>query len=141
MTAFVVDASVAAKWFLEEDGSETALSLVGRAELLAPELVVPEVANLLWKAVRLGKLELADARRSLAALPAYFDECVGSEGLAWRAFDLAITLGHPVYDCFYLALAQTRGLPLVTADARLSSRLAGGPWAGLVQPLGGLAAG
>jgi predicted nucleic acid-binding protein len=34
------------------------------------------------------------------------------------ALRIAISLQHPVYDCFYLALAQAEDCPLVTADQR-----------------------
>jgi predicted nucleic acid-binding protein len=32
---------------------------------------------------------------------------------------LAVELGHPVYDCVYLALAALHAVPLATADKRL----------------------
>jgi predicted nucleic acid-binding protein len=38
--------------------------------------------------------------------------------LATSAGRLATDLGHPVYDCFYLALAVQEQLPVVTADRR-----------------------
>jgi len=40
-----------------------------------------------------------------------------------RATELSIALRHPAYDCFYLALAETRSCPVVTADERLRSRV------------------
>ena len=39
--------------------------------------------------------------------------------LADRAITLAIDLRHPVYDCFYLTLAQRENTAIVTADERL----------------------
>ena len=54
----------------------------------------------------------------------------GPEGVA-----LARELDHPVYDCFYLALAEREGVQLLTADARLIGRLAGTARAGLCRPL------
>jgi predicted nucleic acid-binding protein len=38
--------------------------------------------------------------------------------LAASAVRLAIDLGHPAYDCFYLALAVQEQYPLITADRR-----------------------
>jgi predicted nucleic acid-binding protein len=41
---------------------------------------------------------------------------------------IASQLDHPVYDCFYLALAEARDALLVTADRRLLRKLRGTPW-------------
>jgi predicted nucleic acid-binding protein len=39
-----------------------------------------------------------------------------------QALDLALRRGHPVYDCFYVALAMRKAVPLLTADRRLAQR-------------------
>ncbi len=51
MTTLVVDASVVIKWVIEETGTQDALAL-RRHRLLAPDLLIPECANILWKKVR-----------------------------------------------------------------------------------------
>ena len=49
----VVDASVALKWFVDEDGSDRAVALLdGDEPLIAPDLVVAEVCNAAWKSLR-----------------------------------------------------------------------------------------
>jgi predicted nucleic acid-binding protein len=48
--------------------------------------------------------------------------------LAGRALAIAESLAHPVYDCFYLALAEQADARLVTADTRLLNRLEGTAW-------------
>ena len=55
--------------------------------------------------------------------------------LADRALAIALDLRHPVYDCFYLALAEARGSRLVTADDRLLRVCARTPFAKLVRSL------
>jgi predicted nucleic acid-binding protein len=55
--------------------------------------------------------------------------------LAARALELAFALDHPVYDCFYLALAEAEQVGLVTADGRLESRLRGSSWGASVRTL------
>jgi predicted nucleic acid-binding protein len=40
------------------------------------------------------------------------------------AFDLALRRDHPVYECFYVALARREGAPLLTVDRRLAQRFA-----------------
>jgi predicted nucleic acid-binding protein len=51
VTPFVIDASVAIKWLVDEPGTAAALSL-RRHRLLAPDLLIAECANVLWKKVR-----------------------------------------------------------------------------------------
>jgi len=48
---------------------------------------------------------------------------------------LALELDHPVYDCFYLALAELERNSMVTADQRLLARLSGSKLAPLAEPL------
>jgi predicted nucleic acid-binding protein len=60
---------------------------------------------------------------------------VAMPALARKASDLAQELDHPVYDCFYLALAEREGVPLVTADVRLISKVAAAGRQALVQPV------
>lgn len=124
----VVDASVAAKWLVPEEGSEAALAVLkADTALIAPTLVLVEVINVLWKRCRAGQLSLAHAEAGLAALQGYFNELVVDGELIERALTLALALDHPVYDCLYVALAEARDCPLVTADARLLQRLVKSP--------------
>ncbi len=126
----VVDASVACKWLVEEVGSaEAAKLLAGNEGLIAPDLVIPEVCNALWRKSRAGQIAAAVARELVDGIAGFFDALVPSAGLAARSFAIAETLDHPVYDCFYLALAEHADAPLVTADTRLLKRLAGTTWA------------
>jgi predicted nucleic acid-binding protein len=121
----VVDASVALKWYFDEAGSQQAEQLLdehaaGQRDLIAPELVVAEFANGIWKKVRRGECspEIADAILDLWAddLPALLP----SVSLAGRALDLAVTLDHPVYDCLYLAAAIAHEAGFATADRALA---------------------
>jgi predicted nucleic acid-binding protein len=64
-----------------------------------------------------------------------YEELVPAASLRERAFAMALELGHPVYDCFYLALAERRRTQLVTADSRLLARLKDSPFLRLMQPL------
>jgi predicted nucleic acid-binding protein len=132
----VVDASVAIKWFILEPEREAARRLLAsRDRLLAPELVVAEVANALWKRGVSGEADVQQAPATAAALPRFFGRLFALAPLAGRALAIANDLGHPVYDCFYLALAERENAQLVTADRRLIARLAGSPWAATCRPL------
>lgn len=127
----VVDASVAAKWFVEEEeGSAEAARLLRRGEgLVAPDLVVPEVCNVAWRKLRAGEMTTGQARAAVEGVAQLFDDLVPAARLAPRSFAIARELDHPVYDCFYLALAETQDARFVTADRRLIARFAETPWA------------
>jgi len=56
VTVFVVDASVALKWVIPEVGAEAALALRAADRLIAPDLIVAECANALWKMVSRGEM-------------------------------------------------------------------------------------
>jgi predicted nucleic acid-binding protein len=132
----VVDASVAVKWFVEEPGTSAARDqLTAGPRLIAPDLVIAEVCNALWSRVRGGGIDKAQALTAVDLVARYFEELTPAAGLRERAFAMALELGHPVYDCFYLALAESRGTQLVTADGRLLARLQGSPLLALAQPL------
>ena len=127
----VLDASVALKWFVQEDGAASALALAGREDLIAPNLLVAKVANGLWKMEQVGRLPARAVDLALVRLPRYFQRLAPIEPLAARARGL----GHPAYDCLYLALAEQANASFVAADSRLLERLAGTPLAALAASL------
>ena len=57
----VVDASVAALWALDQEGSSRALALRTEGGLIAPSLIAAEIGSAIWKAVRRGAVASADA--------------------------------------------------------------------------------
>jgi predicted nucleic acid-binding protein len=132
----VIDASVALKWFIEEEGTAQASALLTGADMLvAPDLIVAEVANAGWKAVRAGSMLPEQHDHAAARLPLAFDRLIPLASLAPRAVAISRALNHPVHDCFYLALAEERAATLVTADRRLLARLAGTEWDGFAVSL------
>lgn len=117
MAGLVIDASVAVKWFLEEDRSAEARDILGSAEVLAaPFTILPEVAQALWVASRKRRTTPAAAREAFQTIAAIFPAPVFDFALYEAAARLMTSYGHPIYDCFYLALAERTGFPLVTAD-------------------------
>jgi len=118
-----VDASIVIKWFVAEPLSlESRLLLARHMEFQAPDLLVPEFANTIWKKVNRG--EIVDPRPFLIELRNLFELIAHypAEVLIERASHLAFEMDHPVYDCLYLACAEISGTPLVTADKRLAAR-------------------
>ena len=120
----VIDASVAVKWVIAEDGGEDAVRLRSTFIFIAPELLLPECANILWKKVQRKELEPNEAALAIALIERSGISFQSMQGLSETATRLAIELGHPAYDCIYLALALRQKLRFVTADKRLLATVA-----------------
>lgn len=130
MRGYVVDASVAVKWLVAESLSDEASSLLDAGlTLLAPALLFAEAANALWAMHRRGDVdrdELAGAVDLLRTAPVTTPRSMRQ--LAASATRLSADLGHPVYDCFYLALAIHEQHPVVTADTRFWEKIRDHPY-------------
>jgi predicted nucleic acid-binding protein len=128
----VVDAGVAAKWFLPEDRE----ALVSQAAALldeydrdevrfvVPDLFYVETASAIWKAVRAGRVSQAFGDRAFELLTQRKFPTVPSQKLLDKAFQIAVAHGRTVYDCLYVALAVKINSQLITADERLANALA-----------------
>ena len=130
MIGYVVETSVLVKWLVDEEFSAEAVTLLDRGfTLVAPGLVFAEATNALWAMHRRGDMsaaDLADAAKLLEDVPVSVP--VSMLELAASAARLAVDLGHPAYDCFYLALAIQRQYPVVTADIRFHDRVRAHPY-------------
>ena len=114
----IVDSSVAIKWIVEEEDSGNARA-IAHAALEAPDLLLIECANILWKKVTLADLsprEVGDRWQLLLQAPILF---TASPDLLDTALRISLDLKQPIYDCIYLALALHREIPLITADRKL----------------------
>lgn len=118
MSQFVVDASVALKWYVPEAGSELALRLYG-LDLSAPDLLFPEIGSALRKKMLRGELEADEAFAVLGALSRSRIEIHACGPLAEYALEISSATGASFYDSTYLSLAAQAGSPLVTADEKL----------------------
>ena len=122
----MVDASVVAKWVLPvETCQENALKLrndhaSGMAELFAPTILTAEVANALWRAVKLQRLTEEDSQEALKTLG---DTKITLCELDWSQFSqvlkIACKLGSAIYDAAYLYLSDKIKAQLVTSDTKL----------------------
>ncbi|MBF0286037.1 MAG: type II toxin-antitoxin system VapC family toxin [Magnetococcales bacterium] len=127
----IVDASVACKWYLHEEGSNLAMALLKSGpEVIAPDLIFAEAGNVLYKHLLDGTFPPDRIPQVAAHLRRTLREVVPSLDLFSSAVELAAALRHPIYDCFYLALAQREKAPLITADQRLLNKLKNQDWGG-----------
>ena len=132
MKTFVLDASVAAKWCLPAKDEPLAsqarrlLDAYSRAEigLIVPDLFWPELGNVLWKAVRMGRLSSGDAYSALEFLRALKIPTYLSSDFLPETLHLALFYGRTFYDSLYATLADNSSVELVTADERLANALA-----------------
>jgi predicted nucleic acid-binding protein len=116
----VIDASVALKWVLDEPGSDAAAALRDE-ELIAPTLWFVEAANAFWRNTGLGQLSRDEAAERLAELMNAPVASVAVETDLAAGLDLAMSIGHPIYNCLYLALAIRHQTYVVTADRRFAA--------------------
>ena len=119
----VVDASVAAKWYLLEDGSKAARNLAEDVfTLVAPNLIVTEVLAGIIKACRLNNIALADARflcnQWLSHTREGIVQTFEDQEDRQNAISIALEAKHAFQDCLYVALASRLQIPLLTADQK-----------------------
>ena len=137
--SLVVDASIAVKWILDEEGSAKARLIfehaaAGRLTLLAPDILVPEVTNVIWKNAALRALASPErAQETLRVFLRGVPPLVPSSVLAAPALELAMRFRRSLYDCLYVALALSERCTLVTADMALVRTM--GPETGAVVAL------
>ncbi len=123
MSKVVVDASVAIKWVCQEEGTPEALALLGQTSLTAPDFLVVECANILWKMVKRGQLSKREALLGARILANADIELLPTRFLLERTATIAVDLDHPAYDCMYLALAEAYDWSYVTADERFARKV------------------
>jgi predicted nucleic acid-binding protein len=128
MKACVVDASVVAAAFFQEEHAEPARALLsGDRELHAPDLIHTEVANVIWKRHGRGEIDEDEARQLLADVLRLPLQITPSADLLEPALELALRTHRTVYDCLYLALAVRTKSVMYSSDKRLVNALADGP--------------
>ncbi len=133
----IADASLALKWYLDEAQSDEAERWFAAhaGQIVVPDLFLTEVTGALVRGANIDKSLRPDIEIAIARFVALFDEQLiriapASPERTAQAATLALTLGHPLKDCLYLALAIERQCELVTCDARFAEK-AKGVWDGL----------
>lgn len=116
----VLDASAAIEVVLDRSKAAQFVRLLGDADqVLAPDLLVSEVVNAIWKYHQFENLGLNICDRALELAFGLVDVIVSCKDLYREAFLLSRSARRPAYEMFYLALAQREDAALLTADAAL----------------------
>lgn len=128
-TVFVVETSVAIKWYLPEAHQAEAQRLLDPAyDRHAPDFAHAELGSVLVKKVRRGEITADEARRYLGQLASAPLMTHGGLPLRPAAFEVALRVGCSFYDGLFLALAMQLGGRMVTADDKLYKKVQGGPF-------------
>ena len=116
---YVIDASVAVKWYIPEIYEQEATRLLNKGHLLhVPELILPEIASIIWKKLRRGEIGEVDAEMIVAAVARKRWTIHPHKRSLIPAITGARATGQTVYDWTYLALAISLSCEFVTADAK-----------------------
>ena len=131
MSLVVLDASVAAKWFLPaefEPLSREAAQLFrrfseGELKFVVPDLFWAEFGNILWKYTRIGRCDSAVASQAVTSLLSCKIGALPTAELLEMAVAIARSFERTVYDSLYIATAIQTKTELITADERLVNAL------------------
>jgi len=116
---YVVDASLSIKWYVPEIYDREADKILnGGHQLHAPELILPELSNIVWKKTRKGELTEQKGEAIVSAFANAQIKFHPHKNLIASAFHGAATSGQTVYDWTYLALAIALNCQFVTADEK-----------------------
>lgn len=123
----VIDASVAVKWFSNEEDTEKALVLRddhidGRQTLIAPDLIIYELSNALRFKPGFNQEMVARAINDLLDLQ--MDLITPSRELISKSSELAFYYDVTIYDSCYIALGELMGIEVYTADRQLYEKAA-----------------
>lgn len=129
MSGYVVDASVAIKWFIPENHSDAALLVTRLHEHLhVPAFMVLELGSVIAKKIRRKELTRAEGSTILKELRHLPLQRHADERLFPAAYELALDTQQSLYDCLYLALAEVVEGRLITADRKFYRALAAYPF-------------
>ena len=131
MSLYVVDASIIIKLFVPEVHSANATRFFSDGhELIVPEFMLAEVANVVWKkSALLRELTEADAEAIVAAAQELPLGYYYTSGLLSDAMQIALSTKRSVYDSLYIALAASQECQLMTDDRKLYESLRATPLA------------
>lgn len=126
---YVVDASVAAKWFLPDEPDVTAAVTVladfraGRTALVTPGHLRYEVPSAIRAGYRTKRLTLEGSRAAISRFLSLQVPTIDDASMIEAGYEHSLRFGCSLYDGVYLALAESLDCPFVFADRRLRNGL------------------
>lgn len=118
----IVDASVILAAFFPDEEQTEAQALIrdhviGRLQLVAPNLLLYEVTNAVVQARRRGRISDEQAEDILSSFEGLG---IALRPVTWQQMlPVALRFDRSAYDAAYLALAEATDQPLVTGDSRM----------------------
>lgn len=125
---YVVDASVLIKLFIPEILSDKAVEFFSSVDLedsllIAPDLIFPEIGNILWKKAKFKELASREIVEIINAIELFPLKIEPSKPVFRLAVEIGMNHGITVYDAIYIALARIYDASLATADRKLIEAL------------------
>jgi predicted nucleic acid-binding protein len=117
----VIDVSAAIEIILQKEKKDLFNSKLKEASwVIAPDLYVAEISNVLWKCYRIKAINHADCIQYVEDGINMIDDFVDGRQLWKEALGEGIKIGHSVYDMYYSVLARRNDAVLVTNDGSLA---------------------
>ena len=118
LDAYAIDSSAAIEYLLRTPAGNVFADTIAGCSLAAPELFDAEVVSAMRRFVANEAICVARAEALLDNLAAFPIERVSHRLLARTAWRYRHNVS--AYDAMYVAVAVTRGAPLITVDGRLT---------------------
>jgi len=117
----VLDANAAVEVALDGKSAERLSAMLSQSEeVIAPELLIPEIVNAVWKYHQFAEFDLGKCDKLIELSVGLIDRFVPNREIYREAFALSrIQKSRAAYDMFYLALALREDAVLLTLDATL----------------------
>ena len=125
----VLDTSVIAKWYIEEENTEKAIEIrdkfvAGKFAILEPTLLIYELGNVFRKHPAKSPEDVESDFKALFDIRLEFFE-VREPGFLKFVFENGRKFGITFYDAVYVTLAMDEDCKLITTDGRLQRKVDG----------------
>ncbi len=117
----VLDVSASIEILFQREKSSAFKSVYNRAEsILAPDLFISEITNVLWKCFKAGSATNLDCVGYVQDGIEMVDHFVEASELWKEALEEGMKNSHPIYDMYYAVLARRCNATLITNDKALA---------------------